>query len=382
MDIKFISHKKALDLNINNGFVVCGDIHLINATTYINSYNGVFSNRLLELYNELYKACLTARQLKLPFIINGDLITTGLFDYPVEKLLTDLLLEFQDVTIYINLGNHDLDGKNSVIEPLLAVNKTKHHKVFSKPSIESYKNNNFIFVPFMSDKNTNEYFNSLKKDKYANTIIFIHNSFMGSKFANKIKSKSGISQTIFTQGKLKWVDMIVASHIHKYQILCKGKGFYTSSLMPVDFGERSREHGYHVIDLKKNKRYFVVHGGSRFVYVDIDDNDTPGELKKKVKNNIIKILYDKNKQINKEEIKTKFIKAGAKFVSFKTKNETNKYDRTKTSKGNINKVDAIISSFTGILAKKYGLEKNELEKIGFEILEKSRKKLGIKTQKR
>jgi len=113
MDIKFISHKKALDLNINNGFVVCGDIHLINATTYINSYNGVFSNRLLELYNELYKACLTARQLKLPFIINGDLITTGLFDYPVEKLLTDLLLEFQDVTIYINLGNHDLDGKKN-----------------------------------------------------------------------------------------------------------------------------------------------------------------------------------------------------------------------------------------------------------------------------
>jgi DNA repair exonuclease SbcCD nuclease subunit len=389
MDIKFISHKKALDLDINEGFVVCGDVHLINATTYINSYNGVFSNRLLELYEQLYNACMTAKQLKLPFIINGDLITTGLFDYPVEKLLTDLLLEFQDVEIYINLGNHDLDGKNSVIEPLIAVNKTSHHKVFSKPSIESYitrydelEKALFVFIPFMSDEDTNKYLNSLKKDKYAKTIIFIHNSFMGSKFANKIKSKSGISQTVFTQGKLKWVDMIVASHIHKYQILCRGKGFYTSSLMPVDFGERTREHGYHVIDLKENKRYFVVHSGSRFVYIDIDDNHTPEELKKKVKNNIIKILYDKNKQINKEKIKSKFIEAGAKFVSFKTKNETTKYSGAKTSKGSINEVDAIVSEFSAILAEKYGLKEEQIEQIGFEILETSKKKLGIKTQKR
>jgi DNA repair exonuclease SbcCD nuclease subunit len=389
MDIEFINYKKALELNIETGFVVCGDVHLVNSYQYTSNYIGVFSNRILELYDELCNACMVARQLNLPFIINGDLITTGLFDYPVEKLFSDLLLEFKDIPIHINLGNHDLDGDNSVIEPLIAVNKNSYHKAYSKPSIESYitrydelEKAKFIFIPFMSDKDTNEYLNSLKKDKYAKTIIFIHNSFMGSKFANKIKSKSGISQTIFATGKLKWVDMVVASHIHKYQILCKGKGFYTSSLIPVDFGERNREHGYHIVDLKRNKRYFVIPNASRFLYIDIDDNYTDKELKRKIKNNIIKILYDKNKKINKEEIKTRFINAGANFVSFKTKNKDYKHSGKKTTTRNINEVDSIVSAFSTILAEKYGLKQNKLEEIGFKILEKSRKKTGIKTQKR
>ena len=389
MKVEFINHKKAIGLKIKEGFVVCGDIHLYNAYPYNNGFTGVFSHRLLDLYNVLRNTCLTARQLNLPLILNGDIITTGIFDYPVERLLSDLLIEFRDITITINLGNHDLDGDNSVIEPLINISSAPNHTVYSKPMIWEYISQHdqlvkarFIFVPYMNDEDTNKYLDSMKKEKYVKTIVFIHNSFMGSKYANKIKSKSGISQTIFTTGKLKWVDMVVASHIHKYQELCDGKGFYTSSLMPVDFGERRREHGYHVVDIKENKRYFVIPNTPRFVYVDADEEYDDKELKRKVKNNIIKILYDKNKAINKEEIKTRVLSAGAKFVAFKTK--ANQYGQIKkgSSKRNISGADAIISSFTDVLADKYGLEKERLEKIGLRILEKSIKKSGMKTQRR
>ena len=389
MEIEFVNFKKAMALKIKEGFVVCGDVHLYNSYSYNHGFSGVFSYRLLALYDKLYDSALVARKLKLPLIINGDIITTGILDYPVEKLLSQFLIEFRDITIYINLGNHDLDGDNSVIEPLIDVNASNYHKAFSKPKIESYitqhdqlEKAKFIFIPFMSDEDTNEYLNSLKKDKHTKSIIFIHNSFMGSKYANKIKSKSGISQTIFTKGKLKWVNMIVASHIHKYQILCDGKGFYTSSLIPVDFGERKREHGYHVIDLKKNKRYFTIPNVPRFIYIDTDDEISNKEFKRKVKGNIIKIIYDKNKKINKEKIKNKALAEGALFVSFKAKAIENKFTKIKPSNKDIHGVDAIISSFTEILAEKYGLKKDKLETIGFKILEDSRKKEGLKTQKR
>jgi hypothetical protein len=389
MEIEFTNFKKAMSLKIKEGFVVCGDIHLYNAMPYNHGFSGVFSYRLLTLYSELYNVGIIARKLKLPLIINGDIITTGILDYPVEKLLSQFLIEFKDIDIYINLGNHDLDGNNSVIEPLIDISKHKHHKVFSKPKIESYitrydelEKAKLIFIPFMSDEDTNKYLNSLKEDKHTKSIIFIHNSFMGSKYANKIESKSGISQTIFTKGKLKWVDMVVASHIHKYQILCNGKGFYTSSLIPVDFGERKREHGCHVIDFKKNKRYFVIPNAPRFVYIDADNELTNKEFEKKVKGNIIKIIYNKNKKINKEKIKNKTLSAGALFVSFKTRLTDNKFNKEKTSSRNLHGVDAIISSFTEILAEKYDLKKEKLERIGLKILEDSRKKEGQKTQKR
>jgi hypothetical protein len=389
METKFIKPRQAFELKINEGFVVCGDVHLYNAYAYNSGYDGVYSNRLLDIYEALFKACLNAKRLKLPMVINGDLINTGIFDYPVESLLSRLFLEFRDLDIYINLGNHDLDGENSVIQPLIDISRSNYHHVISKPTTKLYLSPDdmegkakFVFVPYMSDEDTNSYLNSLKKDKYLKTIIFIHNSFMGSSYANKIKSKSGISQTIFTKGKLKWVDMVVASHIHKYQKLCNGKGFYTSSLIPVDFGERRREHGYHIVNIKENKRYFVIPNTPRFVYVDAEETYTDKEFKRKVNGNIIKILYDKNKTINKEKIKSKAIKHGASFVAFKTKNTSFKLNRKKSLKGKVNGIDAIISSFTEILAEKYDLEKSRLEQIGLEILEKSRKKSGTKTQKR
>jgi DNA repair exonuclease SbcCD nuclease subunit len=389
MENKFINFDKAMTLKLREGFVVCGDVHFYNAYPYISYYKGVYSSRLLDISNELRNACLVAQRLELPIIINGDLINTGIFDYPVESLLADILLEFKDLTIYINLGNHDLDGDNSVIQPLIDISRSDNHKVFSKPTIEPYitkhdqlEKARFIFVPFMSDEDTNEYLNKLKKDKHVKSIVFIHNSFMGSSYANKIKSKSGISQTIFTKGKLKWVDMVVASHIHKYQELCDGKGFYTSSLIPVDFGERHREHGYHVVDIKKNKRYFVIPKSPRFVYIDADETYSNKEFKKKVNGNIIKILYDKNKTINKEKVKGRAIKSGALFVAFKTKNTFFGTSSKKMPKGKTNRIDAIISTFSEVLAEKYDLEKEQLEKIGLGILEKSIKKSGTKTQKR
>ena len=381
MNIEFTNNKRAKGLTVETGFVVCGDLHYYNAYQFNHGYDGVFSYRLLTLHKQLRKACVMARNLRLPIILNGDIITTGIFDYPVEKLLSELLIEFRDIKIYINLGNHDLDGDNSVIQPLIDLSQSHNHYVFSKPTTIDFNSNyRMVFIPYMSDELTNEYLNGLEEDNIK-TIVFIHNSFMGSMWANKIKSKSGISQTIFTKGKLKWVDMVVASHIHKYQILCDGKGFYTSSLMPVDFGERYREHGYHIVDIAENKRYFVISNAPKFVYVEADDIDEG--IKKKVNGNIIKILYDKNKTINKERLKEKVSGYGAIFVSFKARqSENSMLQKKEPTKRALSGANAIISEFTSILAEKYGLEEDRLESLGLKILERSIKKKGIETQRR
>ena len=116
MKVEFINQKKAIGLKVKEGFVVCGDIHLYNAYPYNNGFTGVFSHRLLDLYNVLRNTCLTARQLNLPLILNGDIITTGIFDYPVERLLSDLLIEFRDITITINNKSTNIMASNYILK--------------------------------------------------------------------------------------------------------------------------------------------------------------------------------------------------------------------------------------------------------------------------
>ena len=384
MKTKIIKVDDIEQIKVKRGFVVCGDIHLFNAYPF-NDNTNVISSRLRDLSDAFIEVGYASRALNLPLIINGDLIMSGILDFPVEHVLTSMLSEFSDLTIYINLGNHDLDGKHSVITPLIKYGGNDNHYVISKPKLFRLdKQTDMFFIPFCSEPKTIAILNnqSLNSNKY--NILFIHNSFSQALFSNDVESKAGINQQLFGKGRFNDYNLIVASHIHKYQEICMGKGFYTSSLIPLDFGERTKEHGFHIINLDKEIRYFVIPKAPKFLYIPISKLNTLDDefLKKRVSGNIIRIINDNmNIELDKGLIHEKLINHGAKFVTFKKG-----YDKERQTEEIIprhqEKAEAIVSSYSKIISRKSGLKITKIEKSGLKILAEARTQLAKESQKR
>ena len=374
MKVKITKLNKIKHIKIKRGFVVCGDVHLYNNYPY-NNYTNVISDRLLDITRAVKKAGKAARLYKLPLILNGDIITSGIFDYPVEHVLTDFLLEFKDIEIFINLGNHDLDGDVSVLEPLIEISEKKHHHVITKAKMFKHKGMSFFIAPFEKEKNAIKTINTLLKTTRMNnySVLFIHNSFKGSVFANKVKSKSGIEQNNFTDK----FDLIVASHIHKYQKICNGKGFYTSSIIPLNFGEKSKEHGYHIVDVDNDIRYFVIPKSPKFVLIKRSNIKTTNDSK--INNNIIKVINDLNKPIDKMKIRNELMSRGARFVTFKNKKieSTSKLPQIKNKTP-----EQIVVNYSKVLSEEFDYDQDILEKEGLNILNETKKEVARKTQSR
>jgi DNA repair exonuclease SbcCD nuclease subunit len=297
-------------------------------------------------------------------------------------VLTEFFIRFKNLNIIINLGNHDLDGDNSVITPLIRLSGNDNHKVITEPT-KIMGDHCYHFIPYYNEAKTIAVLNnhSMHLCEERKNILFVHHSFKNSSFANNIKVKSGINQNYFMKGNFSKYDLIIASHIHKYQELFGGKGFYTSSLIPIDFGERSKEHGYHVVDVDNDKRYFVIPKAPKFVYIKTSSEMNDNELKKKTKGNIVMVINDNDKGFSKEETRNKILGFGARFVAFKNKIKRSNY-KENISKISTRKTEAIVSEYSDVLAKRFSIEKEEVEKIGLGFLEKAKKEEAIESQRR
>lgn len=380
---KIIRVKDINNLSIKHGCIVVGDVHLYNAHPYSNREE-LISSRLRDLSKVLFVIGNTAKTFDLPLIINGDLIHANILDYPVFKVLADFFEKFKNIDIIMNLGNHDLDGKVSVLSPLIQINNNERHIIIGSSFI--YKNKKaknhgafLCFVPFMKESLASKYIEKISKELEDDkiNILFFHGTFSGSSWSAFKKSKSGISQKAFY---LKKFDLIVASHIHKYQRLCNGRGFYTSSMIPLNFGEQNLEHGFHIIDFDNKRRYFVIPKAPQFIDIYLSDIRTMPQpfLKKMVKGNIVCIKNDMLDSFNRKKIKDKITKMKAMFVLFK--NIPTKHDKIKQpiiKKGG-KKVESIVVGFSKVLADKYNLKQNNVESYGLDILQKARKEISRK----
>jgi DNA repair exonuclease SbcCD nuclease subunit len=319
------------------------------------------------LSTPLFVLAFTCQQNGLPLILNGDITQQNILDYPTLQMLQLFLSRFRDLDIYINVGNHDLDGDNNLLSPLIELSDNKRHMVISEPKTKRILDCNFCFVPFMKEDVTSRHLRQLSKELNDNetNILIIHNTFAKSIFSNSRKSYSGIDQNA---KYLRIFDLIAASHIHKYQDICLKRGFYTSSIIPLNFGEDQIEHGFHIVDLKKRIRYFVIPKAPRFVYINA--SQISEKSAKLIKGNIVCIINDK-KEIDRETVKKKILQYKPNFITFRKKNTTNsmKQPLIKDSK----KVEDIISEYSKVLSKKYKLNKDMVEQHGLEILGKVRK---------
>ncbi len=366
---KYTTPRKIKNISIKKGFVCCGDIHLSNFYPY-NDFSTIISSRLKDIAKALNKAGEIANHFNFPLIINGDILMSAMFDYAVEKVFTAFLRKFENTKMIINLGNHDLDGNRSVITPLLKYGKNKNHYICHKPRQIKLKKVRYNVIPFLKLDKTHAILKQMRTDEDFFNVLVIHNQFSNIAYNNKRKAKHGLSQDL----PLKYnYDLIVASHIHKFQTICNGHGFYTSSIIPLNFGERNKEHGFHVIDIENYVDYFVIPKAPQFIYLSPEDNFD--EIKKKIKGNIICVKISDNNLVEKETIRKKLFKSGAKFVTFKT---------IKQKKKNISKIilqseniDDIIINFCELLLEKFpDLSSKKIESSGFNFLEKARKEFS------
>lgn len=360
---------------IKNGFVVIGDVHLSNVQSYSTVVGpGRRTSRLNDLYEILSSAADIAEKFEIPLIINGDVLTARTLDYEVERVLVDFLINHSSLEILINLGNHDFDGDYTVLQPLIDLHTSGNVRIISEPTNIDFGPMTLNFVPWLTMPATIRALARLsstaKKSQYH--VMFLHTTFSYAKWSSNTSSKGGLSQGLFCRGKLAYVKLIVASHIHKYQEICEGKGFYTSSPMPNDFGERSKDYGFHIIDIDNDIRYFIQPNFPIFKYIDyinvkhITEEDVSG--------NIIKIIHIK--EIDKAKISERLKKLGARFVSFKRKHRKPIQPTTDINTDELT-AKSILIEYSKILAKTHKVDQTIIEEYGAKILEKAEVKNSI-----
>lgn len=368
-----------------HGFVAIGDVHLYNSYPY-GSRTELISERLQDIKRYLWNAATAASLCEYPLIINGDLIHTGIIDHSVGDILYQFFKKFKEVTIFVNLGNHDLDGEVSVLKPFVRHGHNENHIVFSKPDgiTLSHGKTHFSFIPSCNKVVALQAIKeqARKTNRDFRNVLFIHATFSGSFFSNAYVSRSGLSQG---NPYFKYFDLIVASDVHKYQSICKGRGFYTSSLIPLSFGEKTIDHGFHIVDLDNAKHYFIVTASApQFLELEVSYVREMGDVivQTVAEKNIICVANDQpNTLFDKKQLRKKLLDLGASFVSFKNAPRRKEED----SQIRINQkenVKSIVLSYSKFLAKKFELSKSKVQSVGLRILTKAEMEMGVAHQRR
>lgn len=283
-------------------------------------------------------------------------------------------IEKCQVDTFFNLGNHDVDGNTTMLDPLL-----RDHRyinlVGQKPRRFNLGEINLVVLPYCGQgkvkKALSEIVNLASEDQKYN-VLGLHMGFKGALYTASA-SETGLSQGLFKKdGPVgKHFDLIVASHFHRHQSIAGGHGFYTGSLLPIDFGERGKDHGYHAIDLKKKVRYFIrPKDMSLFKVVQMSDVSRA----KGIEGNFIKVTIDVPDfdVITEKSIRKMLLGKGARGIVFSKAYE---YERKEVSASYDSlTVEEIVSKFAKAKAEQQELDPEKLEAVGLRVLEQAKEK--------
>jgi len=362
---------------IIDGFVVCGDVHLYNFLPFSEFDDNKVSSRLLDIRKAFVETVDCANELDLPLFVNGDLITGRRLGYPVLKVLTELRDYIQDCEVhtYINLGNHDLDGNTTMLEPLFTDCKYINLVGTGSGRFCVSENINLVCMPYCGQSGVKKALSevaNLSSEDLKYNVLGLHMGFKGALYT-ATASETGLSQGPFRENGIvgKHFDIIVASHFHRHQIIAGGHGFYTGSLLPIDFGERGKDHGYHVVDLGKRTRYFVrPKDMSLFKIVKMSNVSRM----KNVKGNYVKVQIDSPEFdiVVEKSIRKLLLGKGARGVVFSKVYKEEVEDHMGSYESIT--VEEIVSKFSKTKAEQTELDPDKLESIGLNILERAKEK--------
>jgi len=188
-----------------------------------------------------------SRELGVPCVINGDLNDTkALLRSECVKALIDFFSNYPDVQFYVNVGNHDLNNKNSDDNSLEFLGLMSHVFICSEPTIINFGLEFFMMIPYMK---TNEEFYKAADLARSKGIkkLFTHQGYLSAFMGDYVIDDSSVNPADFAD-----FDIIISGHYHLAQKVGVNIQFLGSPFT-VNFGEAGHEKFYWVYGVEDSK---------------------------------------------------------------------------------------------------------------------------------
>ena len=203
---------------INSRIAVISDLHLTNSLPYTNPI-GNERKRLLKKYLKFFFHKLHRLNIKV-LVVPGDICHSASLDSEDLELLDFFLglINFYSIDTIMIDGNHDIDGRRSILGFLEGSSTYKLVNYFSERSFKwSYRDIDFHCINYCSQ---HEFISSaamrvLHKDKDKFNILVGHVGVKGSMHGT-MKSIVGLKKTDIEELG-KEFDLIILGHHHQFQ---------------------------------------------------------------------------------------------------------------------------------------------------------------------
>lgn len=266
------------------------DLHLSNSLPHTVVGDSSRSNRMMEFIDKLVQV-FKKEKVEI-IIVPGDIVNSSKVDPETLYLLLYFLksVVWVDIPIVFCRGNHDKDGKVSVIDSFKLFSACN----FFYPS-KDYGWEDFIIKSVMMraiDHCSHSSFlsiakKSIRKGKFLSKILIGHIGVKGT-LHGSTTSIMGVKKEDI-RDLLDIYDLIILGHHHKSQWIIKGRAFYVGSMQQTRKDEINHIPGGYIVSIPENKIVKKIENNfsPRFVKVEGYKYD-----KKEIENSIVEVIVD------------------------------------------------------------------------------------------
>lgn len=233
----------------------------------------------------------TSRELGIPLLINGDLNDTkALLRSECVRAILNLFREYEDIPVFINVGNHDLENKNSDNNSLMFLNTLPNVSVIEKETIVKFGGVDFGVIPYK--RTNNEFLDAADLFRQGGIKnLLTHQGYMSAFMGDYVVDESSVNPQLVAD-----FDKIISGHYHKAQNV--GSNItYTGSPYTVNFGEAGQDKFYWVIGWEDEKVVMQsIQTTARRHEVLEFNNKIPRTVPKYPENTILKVVLKGSKE--------------------------------------------------------------------------------------
>jgi len=270
-----MSIKVNVDSKSKQPLCVIGGDHHIHSHQYQNfvTENGI-PNRIERGIEALKVGYAEAVRLKLPFVLNGDLMhNKNSIDPIVASQLTEFFTEANPVSpIYLVVGNHEKPDKYRNISTLDIFKYTPNVMVVNEPTVVEMEGKKLLMVPFEYDHMSMV----ARLDEFEADIFVGHYPNSGVDLGHH----DLLCDVKFEDFKPERYELLLFNDIHKHQPI-GNNGYHLGATMQNNFGEAEYECGWWLLSMESDEYYIdrIDTNAPTFHYVDTPEEAEAAFLK-------------------------------------------------------------------------------------------------------
>lgn len=299
------------------------DVHLDTFNSFATPTDNIATNSRLEnILWAMEKAFKTGQDQGVGgIVINGDLfnqrtkINPNTYSYCIQKVVELFRTNSaKGVTLYINVGNHDEQGRN--LQPnsvsIFTSFSTKEHPIVVVKQLAQLvrlqDNTAIMLVPFTEDIETskraiNDTLGVITHNKLK-TAVFAHLGVVGGvqgRWNHKLSGEYNLADLGWNH---KYITNIILGHFHNKNILKENKqkrAWYQGDLTELNFNDVNEDgsgadRGFDIIDTETSEITFynLADKLPRFMIYDLKDKFNLDDLVDSMEHNYVKlVVHDK-----------------------------------------------------------------------------------------